>query len=542
MEILVKRENWDEGIWMDLPVTEEAAKEVYERLKDAHPSVFIPFIGDVAEIGLITGLARCLRGEVIFAEGYLKMFNSLAEKIDSWGEGEQILFNAALEMEQPDTIERVMEVVSHLDEYECKNDIKNMYQLGLYKMEEMKLCLPIDLKNYFDYEHFGWLNQTSNEIISDYGLIQRREVKPDTVQNKTPDTVQYGSIIFEIRIPLNANHYEKYELELPLKESDLKERGNRLGLGNLADKIEYAVFSKIPHLAACLPPRSTVGDLNQVAWAIWDLAGQTEISQEKLLAILEAEAPRTIDRTCEVIREYNNYEILSNDIKTPEDYAHYILNLNHVEIPKKLKSCVRFQDYGLKLLNGATLYQTSYGAVIRLDLQHEPDRELRVFRLYNSLALAGYWYDRESSLPEMLTGEESLDYKKIVEQKIAESLSVCDSRGLAEYLYNEVLKRRVASMIPAVTEFAGELWGMLTVYTYGELMHREKEALKVEWQEMAEFGWGGQLIESPIQLERGELYVGFWDRDNNENLFIKTEEEFRCGFQSASGPGEVRLV
>ena len=30
MEVLVKRENWDEGIWMDLPATEEAARQVYE--------------------------------------------------------------------------------------------------------------------------------------------------------------------------------------------------------------------------------------------------------------------------------------------------------------------------------------------------------------------------------------------------------------------------------------------------------------------------------------------------------------------------------
>ena len=55
---------------------------------------------------------------------------------------------------------------------------------------------------------------------------------------------------------------------------------------------------------------------------------------------------------------------------------------------------------------------------------------------------------------------------------------------------------------------------------------------RAEWQTLAESGWGGQLMESPIRLERGELYVGFWDRDNNENLFIKTEEEFKQGFQS----------
>lgn len=532
MEVLVKRENWDGGIWMTLPATDEAVKQVYERLKDVHPSVMVPFIRDITETGLITGLAKCLRGELIFSEGHLELFNFLAEKIDSWRDGERLLFNAALEMEQPDTIEKVIGVIGHLDEYEWKHDITNMYQLGMYKIKEKKLHLPIDLQKYFDYELFGELNKTSNEIVTDYGLVRRRKSKPDPVQNEKPDTVRYGSVIFEVRVPSNTNPYEKYSLELPMKESDLKEKGNRLGKDNLAAQIDYDVTSKISYLDSYLPPQSTIGELNQVAWVIWDLAGQKEVSQKKLLAILEAEVPRTIGRTCEVIRGYSDYEILPENIRKPEDYAHYLLNLYHVEISKELENYVRYQDYGLKLLDGADLYPTSYGSVVRLYTQQEPDRKLREFRLYNSLSLAGYWYDRIFSLPEMLTGEEAISYKEIVEQKIAKSLSHYGDQGLAESIYNEVLKRRVATMIPAVTEYAGELFGVLTVRTYGELTDREMEGIKAEWQELAENGWGGQLIESPVCLERGELYVGFWDRDNNQNLFIKTEEEFKQGYQS----------
>ena len=65
----------------------------------------VPFIADVAEMRLITGLAKCLRGELVFSEGHMELFNSLAEKIDSWRDGQRLQFNVALEMEQPDTIE-----------------------------------------------------------------------------------------------------------------------------------------------------------------------------------------------------------------------------------------------------------------------------------------------------------------------------------------------------------------------------------------------------------------------------------------------------
>ena len=74
------------------------------------------------------------------------MFNSLAERIERWRGVERILFNAALEMERPDTIEKVMGVTGHLEEYEWKNDITTMYQLGMNKLKEMKLHLPLELE------------------------------------------------------------------------------------------------------------------------------------------------------------------------------------------------------------------------------------------------------------------------------------------------------------------------------------------------------------------------------------------------------------
>ena len=44
MEVFVKRENWDGGIWMKLPASEEQAEQVLEELAGYHPSRMIPFI------------------------------------------------------------------------------------------------------------------------------------------------------------------------------------------------------------------------------------------------------------------------------------------------------------------------------------------------------------------------------------------------------------------------------------------------------------------------------------------------------------------
>lgn len=163
-----------------------------------------------------------------------------------------------------------------------------------------------------------------------------------------------------------------------------------------------------------------------------------------------------------------------------------------------------------------------------------PEEEIREFRLFNSLSLLGYWYDRESTLPVIILQEEAISYMNIIKKKIADSLSSYDKRGLAESLYNKVLQRRVASIMPDVVAYAGHLWGVIKVETYGELTEREMEALKMEWQEIAEFGWGEQIMSNPICLEKGELYVGFWDTENNQNLFIKTEEEFNTSIEDST--------
>ena len=39
MEVFVKRENWDGGIWMKLPASEEQAEQLQEELAGYHPSM-----------------------------------------------------------------------------------------------------------------------------------------------------------------------------------------------------------------------------------------------------------------------------------------------------------------------------------------------------------------------------------------------------------------------------------------------------------------------------------------------------------------------
>lgn len=64
MRIYVKRENHDKGIWMELPITGEAAEQVRRELEKQHSSVMMTF---VAEVGSrFPEIEKGLIGELVF--------------------------------------------------------------------------------------------------------------------------------------------------------------------------------------------------------------------------------------------------------------------------------------------------------------------------------------------------------------------------------------------------------------------------------------------------------------------------------------------
>lgn len=521
MKVYIKRENWDGGIWMELPATEKQAENIYRQLQEVSVGLMIPFIGAVAEMGLITALEQCLIGETVFSDNHLILLNSLAEKIKGWDTGTQVLFDTALVSERPDTIEKVIEVLGHINQYTWMPEISTMEKLGMYLLCEKGIHLTEELAQNFNYELYGYSNMNLGDIMTKYGLVHKEistpALKPDS------DTISFGDPIFDICITSVNSSFNQTHLELPAK----------IEAAELLLETDYTVSSKIPYLDSLLPPKSTIEDLNCIAWQIWQTAEQEKVKQSKLLALLEATAPRTIDMALGVIRHYSDFETLPPDISTPSAYASYLLLQQATDFPKELHPYVHLSDYGTRNLNGSTLVSTSYNLVVKVPHNFAPGKDTKSLKLYNSLSLLGYWYDRESSLPVKIQGDDALSLMPIIREIIKKSMTNYEEQGLAEDLYSNVLKQRIKSMVPDVAEYAGELWGVLDIETYGELTHNEMECLRIEWKNIAEHGWGNQLMEHPTVLKEGELFIGFWDSENNDNLFLKTSDEFSKEFSDS---------
>ena len=98
-------------------------------------------------------------------------------------------------------------------------------------------------------------------------------------------------------------------------------------------------------------------------------------------------------------------------------------------------------------------------------------------------------------------------------------------RGLAVYLDNECLNRKVHSMNPTVEEWNGRLWGVLEVKSHGELSSAELSSLIAAWEGQESDGWGESLEQREIKTDEGELCVSFWGP--SKYFFIKPEQELK---------------
>lgn len=199
MRIFVKRENWEDGIWMRLPATKEEAEQVRKRLEEQHSSIMLPFIGAVDS--KFPELENRLVGEIVFPAKNLDRLNQMAERLGSLNGEEEIperveiftsidgllehlppcstleelnqaarvieemetcsgidwkLTFAALEAELPGTMEECCRIIQNHQIYELLPFpflVPESY--AHYYLEQKGFSIPEGLKDHFDYRRYG---------------------------------------------------------------------------------------------------------------------------------------------------------------------------------------------------------------------------------------------------------------------------------------------------------------------------------------------------------------------------------------------------
>lgn len=342
--------------------------------------------------------------------------------------------------------------------------------------------------------------------------------------------------IFELQLflPYENKGNEKHRTEtisLPATKERLEQARKAMGAKRLERCRIMNRKSAKRELMDYLPLSYDLNGLNAFAKV---LAEQGVLSSEektnKLLAALEAELVEDMKSASEIAAHLERYEILPDHLQSPKEYALYIWEKEKLQIAGEMKAFVDFEAFGKHRMRKDGVVRTSHGVIARRDqpMKQLPE-ELTEIRLFSPLKAEFYFMDEwgnTSEDREEVTPKELCQYEEQITGKITqERLDTEGDRGLAVYLDNRLLGRKVYSMTPAVEIWQGELWGVLEVKSYGPLSQNMLDAVIEEWRGQESDGWGEGLEQRPIQTGDGELYVSFWN--SSDRFFITTEERLK---------------
>ena len=518
-----------EGLWLAFPM---GSQERQEAMKFG--------AGGTNEIGAATspleGLKTHLEGMTLQPGQGIRELEFLDRHTDCMTEKEKSIFQAALEIEKPRSVMEIVNLSCNLDKFVFYEGVSSHEELGRRVLgnEEM----PEKVALYLDYGAAGEKYAGSHAgCFTDLGYVARtgEALEPLYDGKYLPEPGYDRSCVIKAWLSspyYAAGNYRHYPVSLPASDDRLALAEEKLGWRKLEEyKVDY-ISCPVRELESCLPFSRDVREMNAFAGLLAErnILGDAG-TREKLFAALEAAVPENMAQAMEVAAGLEQYEVLPEDIRTAVDYAYYYLEDAQIYIDDEVQPFLDYGKLGEFRMRKEGVVQTEYGLVLRRDRPiAQLTEELEECRLFSPLSGLLYPYDEDwggiSDQPMEIGPGDLCQYEDQILERIGqERLEEEGERGLAVYLGNRLLKRKVFSMNPTVEMWNGELWGVLEVKSHGALSPQELSGLMEEWLGQESDGWGEGFEQREIKTEEGDLCVSFWH--SGDDFFIKTEQELK---------------
>ena len=522
LEVFLTR-NSRKGVWLKLPSTQEEQGEAFAALDVIESWNQETQISDA--ISSVGNLSDYIRGAVLTSQTLAEL-SFLSIRLEGLSEIETALFSGALAIERPHALKDIINLSCNLDKFSFYEGINTEDKLGKYLLDLAGDEIPEYLTVLLDYEYVGRkYAQKHPSCFCKEGYVLKLEEALTTRYDgqSLPDSYNEKDSPIILDIHLNGKYVSLY---LPEPESKLEGIEKRLESFRIDERASFSSKENVKGLYSRLPCGASVRELNYLAGTLKQVLDGTEGNREKVLAVLEAEAPATVEEAVQVLGRLRQYNILLDleDFTEPSDYVYKVMEENPLYyLDSFTADFVDFEALCKAMMKEEGAVLTSFGIVVREGHRiHSLPEERSKFRLFSSLTGK---ICRDGG-PEVVSANELLssvgEIRRAVEQERPED---GEGRGLAVYLKHEILKRKVFCMIPAVAVWNHELWGVLEVETYGTLSEGEVEELKSSWSAQCADGWGEYFKQCPIPTRNGELYVSFWQPGND--FCIKLESELK---------------
>ena len=529
-------------ICLELPASAQEVDDVFAKPGDAGEKM--PVLVREAQTS-VPHLEERLKGLDFEKKETRDHLNFLAERIGYLTRTEQDVFSAVLRMEDAKSPEEIINLSYNLDQYELLPTGTNQDAVSRLLLKKDKgIEIPAEIAGFLDHER----------VSSAYFLRHKGEFSPSgLVVKKEPALLEkiYGNgkyvdpgyekdsmILLRLYPKGSRSPNGEHVLSVPAPPERIALARERLGTENLAECGFYTSCVIPEDLTDYLPAGFSVEEINQAAtFFVENVLDGTRETFLHLLAVLEAECPRTLEEVLEVAENLQNYRICPDGINSPEEYVHQILEDLYVDgFLEQFLDMKRLAE-ALMAENGAV--ETSFGIVTSekwrfRSFAKEPVTTRLISPLEGNFFEENEWGNMEET-PLVLDGRDLLQYANSIQERLEkEDWSQEGDRGLAEHMDHRLLKQRVTSIFPGIEEIGGCLYGTATVVSRGALTPQELEAVMEYWSGQASDGWGEGFEQREIRIDGGELYVSFWQSDDDYEIL--TEDQFLERFQENSGP------
>lgn len=528
----VKLRNMETGesVWLNIPSSYQMTGEVLARLGNPEIAQIV-----IAELGEPV-LEKHLAGKAIVMKNGANELAFLEERMEGMTAQEKEIFLAALEIEEPYTLMEIVNLSCNLDKFAVYPGAVDEKALGDYIREHRKDVLAEYAENQAEMvgrryagEHCGCF------LESGYVFRTGEALQPVYDGKYCPDPAYDRNAVFMVLIPVEKGGKagkKAVSLALPASDEKLEVAAGNLGAADIGKCVPISIRSSNWELASHLPMAYDIRGLNDYARLLQG-QGLTEKKEEmeKLFAALEAELPADMDAAVEIAGNLDHYRFLPKEVSEPAIYARYMLRDWLPQVDERLDDFIDFEGYGKYRMRADGVAQTGFGVLERTDRPlSQPPEEVTGFKLFSPLRGSFYardgWNGLSDRAAELYPGDLAIYGDSIRKMIKRECEDLDEGSGLAAYIRNCLLKRKVASMMPSVELWKNELWGVLEVKTYGELTDGELKELVEEWNGQASDGWGECFEQRPIETSEGELYVSFWN--SGKDFSIQTEKELKA--------------
>ena len=296
--------------------------------------------------------------------------NYLAKRLDSFDTGEAAQFQAMTHKLERFELKDLINLTFCCQQATVITDFSDLAAVG--RNHYMNLhggSASVDELNALDGEETArQLIENGNGAVTPYGVVYDNGIKLEQVYLSPAEPWRNENRDEMLRMTLRVDGKPDYTLVLPADEEYLDAVKAYLDIDVFADAMLCDIRFKVPYIGELIRDTDcpAVEDYNDFAEALEDIWQQDGLLLT-YAAVLEAEKPETLRGACELLRNLDNYQrITEGAYGYGQQRLQETLGLDDEAI-YELDGYMDFEKYGQDCMENDCVTQTEFGLLRRLD-------------------------------------------------------------------------------------------------------------------------------------------------------------------------------